>query len=318
MLAGRAEAAQAGQVSSSAGQSPEADVIERPPCRICGAPAALDMERNGFAIVKCTGCGFRFAVIPANTDLDTLYRDDQFWTGEKDYGYRGGYDETYKLARNLFRERIERIGELQKPARLLEIGCAAGFFLQLARERGWKTVGVEISETMRERTAAMVGCPVYASLDEVAAAGLRFECAVLFEVLEHVTDPVALLHAVGQVMEPGALLAISTPNFEGHGAATGSSASIWFEPPAHISYYGAATLKDCLRRAGFQPFEMERRLNPEMPLPAPIAALLRPLRRGKRLRPRGLIGLLLKRYQMRRAAAEYWLDYLVLYSRKVG
>jgi len=139
----------------------------------------------------------------------------------------------------------------------------------------------------------------------------------MFEVIEHVTDPVGMLRAFGEIMEPAALLALSTPNFDGHGAATGTKASVWFEPPAHISYFGPQTLPAALNQAGFKTIEMEKPLNPEMPLPPWIAALLRPFRQGKRLRPGGILGEMLKAYQLRRPEAAYWLDYLVVYARKV-
>ncbi len=275
-------------------------------------------RRNGFDIVKCAGCGFRFAVIPDGFELDAIYTDDAFWNGGRSYGYQPNYDEALKITANLFRERVARISRLRKPGRMLEVGCAGGYVLKVAQQAGWDVAGIEISPMMRRRCAELVKCPLYTSLEEVIAAGSRFDCVVMFEVLEHVTDPVGMLKAFRRVMEPNTLLAVSTPNFESHGAETGSSASVWFEPPSHISYYGPATLTACVNRAGFEVVEMERRLNPDMPLPAWAGTLLRPFRRGKRLRPHGVIGRMLKQHQLRRPEALYWMDYLVIYARKIG
>ncbi len=140
----------------------------------------------------------------------------------------------------------------------------------------------------------------------------------MFEVIEHLSDPVAVLRSIRDLLVPSGLLAIATPNFEGPGVKTEVPANKWFAPPAHVSYFGPCTLSRCVSQAGFEILALEGLLgDAEMPVPAPIAAVLRPFRHGKRLRPRGLLGRLIKAYQLRRSDALYWMDTLELYARRI-
>ncbi|HTY54601.1 MAG TPA: class I SAM-dependent methyltransferase [Candidatus Binataceae bacterium] len=286
-------------------------------CKLCGGDVSDFSERNGFAIVKCRRCGFMFAPLPAGFDLNAVYRDDAYWSGGTNCGYQN-YDDEWKASERFYRARLARLKKLSKPGRLLEVGCAAGFFLEAARRDRWDVAGTEISDSMRQRCAERAQCPVFASIDEVAASGQRFDCVAMFEVIEHVTDPLALLRQVRELIVPGGLLALSTPNFEGPEAARNPGDYHWFAPPVHISYFGPATLSSCVREAGFAVLAMEGLLGQEEPpLPAPLAAILAPLRRGKRLRPRGLLGRLLRLYQRRRKDVLRWANGLDLYARKI-
>jgi len=301
-----------------ANPSPAAAAHEGPACTLCGGPTSFRMERHGFPIMRCCACAYSFAVLPENFDFAPIYQDEAYWTGGTPHGYPTDYDGIVKSDLGaIFARRLKRINGLQPPpGRLLEIGCAGGYFLGLARGAGWDIAGVEISNPMRAVCARRIGCELFASVDEAIASGKRFDCVVMFEVLEHIVDPPAMLRKIGEMMAPGALLAVSTPNFESHGAATSAPGNVWFEPPAHIAYFGPTTLRRCLELGGFEPIELEMRLDYEMPLPPLLAAILKPLRHGKRLRPHGILGRALKAYQLHRPEAVYWMDCLVMYARK--
>ena len=288
-----------------------------PGCKLCGAGTAHLLEKSGFETLKCQNCGFMFAVLPADYDAKAIYRDDAYWNGGRDYGYKD-YEQEWIAAAHCHRTRLARMKRLQKPRRLLEIGCAAGFFLREARSDGWDVAGVEISELMRQHCAKVVDCPVYPSLDEVIESGQRFDCVAMFEVIEHVSNPPAFLRQVRELLVPGGLLAMSTPNFEGPDAALDPNHRLWI-PPAHICYFTPRTLAGSVREAGFSIVALEGLFGSiELPMPPLVCALLAPFRRGKRLRPRGLIGNLIKRYQRRRADFLRFANYFELYARKIG
>jgi SAM-dependent methyltransferase len=275
------------------------------------------MEREGFTIVRCPACGYSFAVLPADLDLGTIYQDEAYWNGGTVHGYPSEYAELAPaIMTKMFAERLRQIAAFAPPPRtLLEIGCASGHFLSLARTAGYQVEGLEIGAPMRAICAQRVGCPLYSSLEEVEAAGRRYQCVVMYEVLEHLPDPPAMLRRIVPLLVPGGLLTVSTPNFEGVGAELNAPGNVWFVPPAHIAYFGPNSLLRCLELGGFKPLLLEQRLDREPPLPAPLAALLGPLRRGKRMRPRGIIGRWLKAYYLRQPDAARWMDCLVAYAR---
>jgi len=178
---------------------------------------------------------------------------------------------------------------------------------------------------MRERCRRNVGCPVYASIEELPRTSAPFDCVVVFEVIEHTADPLGFMKQVHELVAPGGLIALSTPNFGCETAIRAPQEFMHFSPPAHVCYFDSATLTACVRKAGFQPVAAAACFaGQEVPMPAWMAALLRPLRRGKRrLRPGGLIGNVLKVYLRRRGLglpnlpeALRWAETLELYATR--
>ncbi len=294
-------------------------------CKLCGGAAAPFMIRDGFPILKCAACGFMFAVLPEGYDLTALYKQDSYWSEGGEIHYLDGYDHYWRGVRRYYEARLPRIRALARGARMLEIGCADGKFLALARRRGFEVCGIELSHTMRERCREALGCPVYASIDELPAAIPPFDCVVAFEVIEHMADPAAFMRQVRELVAPGGLAALSTPNFDCEAAVSTPQEFMHFSPPAHVCYFGAATLRACVERAGLRTIAIEACFaGQEVPMPPWMAAMLRPLRRGKRrLRPGGLIGKVLKTYLRRRGLklpgtpdAMRWAETLELYTTR--
>src|SRR2546425_4041359 len=120
-------------------------ISSAPPCNLCSSSTVFFMEVRGFSIFRCETCDFKFAHLPEDFDTSALYSDDSYWTGG-DHGY-SDYREEWKLSERYYRARLARINAMTKPGRMLEIGCAAGYFLKAAHDERWEVAGVEISDT---------------------------------------------------------------------------------------------------------------------------------------------------------------------------
>lgn len=283
-------------------------------CTLCGGSTKTLMTHNGFPIVRCNTCTFMFALVPPECDLTAIYADDAYWNGGCDYGYPD-YEQAWRDARRLLLGRLDRLQTITRPGRMLEIGCAAGYFLREASLRGWQVCGVEVSPTMRRRAQEVAGGAVFASLKEVAARELPFDCVAMFEVIEHLHEPLAFMKDVLAMMKPGAVLVLSTPNFAAPEALRNPQNHHWFCPPAHVSYFRADTLRDCILKAGFETVEIAGVLEgEEIPLPRGLALALAPFRRGRRLRPGGLLGKLIRGWQLRRDLLR-WANSMELFAR---
>lgn len=101
---------------------------------------------------------------------------------------------------------------------LLDIGCADGRFVYAAAARGIDAVGIDHSATL-----VGVGNDRYGgsrlsrtSIEEFRAAGRTFDVVTLFDVIEHVPDPLALLALARNVTRPGGTLIVSTPSRLGY------------------------------------------------------------------------------------------------------
>jgi SAM-dependent methyltransferase len=259
-----------------------------------------------------------FAIVPPGYDLTAVYADDAYWNGGCDYGY-ADYDQAWRDARRLLLGRLDRLQEMRPPGRMLEIGCAAGYFLREAGLRGWQVCGVEVSPTMRRRSEEVARCRVSASMKDVADDELPFDCVAMFEVIEHLDEPLGFLKQVRAMMNPGAVLTLSTPNFSAPQAFRDRQNYHWFSPPAHVTYFTPATLRDCVLRAGFEAVEIAGVLEgEEMPLPRVLMLALAPFRQGRRLRPGGLLGKLIKNWQHRRHDLLSWSNSMEVFARNPG
>lgn len=312
----------------------DASSSARPACRLCGGPALHAMEKNSFSIVRCDRCGFMFAIVPPTSNTESIYTEDEFFFSREDRNRTrddSWYEVLWHRKKPFYFSRLRRIGDFKKPGRMLDIGCAAGYMLDAARRLGWEIAGVEPSPMMRERARGELKCMVYESLDEaIAAGGRRYECVMMFEVIEHLEDPIAVMRKVRELLVPGGVIALSTPNCESPRAPAALPLDIWFAPPAHISYFGARTLVSCMRQAGFDELAIEgvegfcRVLAGDIMLPRWVTAVLGPMRRGKRMRPHGAIGKLLVKayagrldlYQRRTPAGVARSDILEFYARR--
>lgn len=139
---------------------------------------------------------------------------------------------------------------LSRSARILDAGCGSGGNLSLLSKYG-EVWGFEYdagARTLAEQEARMLGQgPVApgALPDSVPFAGTQFEAIGLFDVLEHLPQPVASLSALGERLLPGGSLVLTVP------------ALPWLWGPhdevhQHHRRYTAASLRAHLTEAGFE------------------------------------------------------------------
>jgi len=130
-----------------------------------------------------------------------------------------GYIE--RLEATTSRGNYKSIAAIGKPpsgeARLLDVGCAAGFALLAARKRGWSVHGVELSQSLAEIARTRYGLHVESgSLEEVRQRLGRlgpFDCITMFDLIEHLGDIRSFLRSYLQYLRKGGVLFIDTPNW---------------------------------------------------------------------------------------------------------
>jgi len=226
-----------------------------------------------------------FAVLPDHFSASDQYVDDSYFSNAAAHGV-GDYDSLWNdLVSHLNVPRLRRMIDLgAHGGRFLDIGCASGNLIEHAQKMDWECFGVELSVAMRKRAEQRTGRPIFASIAEAKETGLRFDSITMFGVIEHTEDPVATMREVSDLLAPGGMISLSTPNFDCPYALTGISGTainIWFIPPEHISYFNRDTIA-------------WRAWAGDTSFPPWLTGTLEPWRKGKRLRPGGLIGAFLK------------------------
>lgn len=223
-------------------------------CVACGDEAARPLYRvNGFDIVACQ-CGLARTVLPAGFDPASIYTAEYFQGGHPD-GY-ADYEGSGDDLRHEFRRILGALRRHVDKGSLVELGCAYGYFLQEA-QGSFTTLGVELSEHARSRTAELGFDVVRELTPELAAARGPFDAAVMLDVLEHMRDPGATLDQLHAAMRPGAQLLITTGDFGSLLARAMGRRWRLMTPPQHLWFFTERTLQALLARHGFRVHTIE-------------------------------------------------------------
>jgi SAM-dependent methyltransferase len=205
---------------------------------------------DGYDIVRCLGCGMgRLDPLPPESDVLAGYTLEYFEDGGGGYG---DYLEDEDAHRKSARQRLEDLRRWLATGSVLDVGCAAGFFLDEARRAGFSTHGVEVCGEMaaaaRERlqlaveTGQIEACPEPdGSLDAIA----------FYNVLAHLLDPLSALRRAHALLRPGGIVVVETWDLESPIARLLGSRWPGFTPPSLLYYFGRRTLPTLLERAGF-------------------------------------------------------------------
>lgn len=212
---------------------------------------------NGYDIIHCVLCGFRHVVpLPDPAVLDAAYRNKYYAEEKPTFLARAGEDQAWaELAQTDRLELFERVlGGTER--RLLDVGCGPGFFLQTAKSRGWRVLGIEPSRQAAQHARSLGVEVVEGFFNAETANGLgRFDAIHLNNVLEHVPDPIAILASARELLARGGILCVGVPNdfspFQIAAHATGNVGEWWLAPPHHLNYFDFETLSALVERLGF-------------------------------------------------------------------
>jgi SAM-dependent methyltransferase len=134
------------------------------------------------------------------------------------HSYEEVFDPDYLAQRESRRltwaRELDRLEPHATGRELLDVGCYAGFFLEQARERGYAVAGVEPSRWAAEHARSTLGLEVFVGPIEAFPAERRFDVVTLWDVIEHLTDPVGVLRRIHGLLRPGGVLAFTTHNLD--------------------------------------------------------------------------------------------------------
>lgn len=221
-------------------------------CKVCDrrSPALL-YRKQGFAIVRCAGCGLVFTgEDPSSIDFTRLY-DEAYYTG--------GHSEVFSdyigqepARRASARRRLWPLRWRRHSGRLLDVGCAAGFFLAEAR-RHYEVKGVELSEFSSRYAREQLHLDVVTgTLEQAKLPSDHFDVITLWDVIEHVPDPVQVLADAARVLKPGGELVLTTGDIDSPQALRMGADWSLMTPPWHLYFFSRSTMTHAGQRAGLR------------------------------------------------------------------
>ena len=244
-----------------------------------------------FALVRCLGCNlYRLSPRPVLKDLPYYYPEDGYHSYQKpgvsaltvkNRGRLGGLRDAIRLsalrslgypvsptplwqsavghmAAGIFRNRaLYGLSYCFPPyfpdGRALDIGCGNGAYLSYLKPHGWQVFGVDISSRAAEVAKSVFDIDVFVGeLNDIPFSSESFDFVHMSHVIEHLTEPIEALKRIAQLLKPGRVVYIETPNADSDGFK--SMGKYWFplEAPRHVYLFSPDTLREALGRVGLR------------------------------------------------------------------
>jgi 2-polyprenyl-3-methyl-5-hydroxy-6-metoxy-1,4-benzoquinol methylase len=209
----------------------EGDLVEVA-CPLCGRDQPEERWRKqGLRVVRCRSCGLVY--VNPRLSLAALERMYNAQTiSRMQYYVQTAADDLPS-----FRRRLEWIERRRAPGRLLDVGCGPGTFLALARERGWSCRGVDINAASVRRCRELGLDALAGPFPHPDLAGERFDALVANDVLEHLPEPRRALAAARELLVPGGVLFLSTPDVGSLVARISGRRWLHLKPVEHLTAF---------------------------------------------------------------------------------
>lgn len=218
-------------------------------CAICEAVATPSLLRgvrdhlsgDVFAIRRCPQCGYgRTEPVPRSLDryYPTRYR-------------RFGRVAAFAL-RRLYLRRVDGwLPRLPETGVALEIGSGTGWMLGALQARGWRAIGSERSVESAAIAAAASSAPMFVGDLDSTVADRALDLIVMFHVLEHLPDPLAVLRRAADRLRPGGTLIVGVPNAASWQARFAGRRWMHLDVPRHLVHFTPRSIERALLRSGF-------------------------------------------------------------------
>lgn len=220
-------------------------------CRLCDSSQFIPLfVKEGHEVCRCKACNLVFLNFePTPTFLKEYYAEDFFNDIGKKQGY-SHYENESKSLHATFLQRIKQIRKFRDGGSLLDVGCATGTFLEVA-SKYWDVSGSEISE-YAAKMARQKGFQVYECPSEkLENLATKFDVVTMWDVIEHVAQPVKTIKLIGNIVKPGGIVALTTGDVGSLAAKFSGRKWHLYNIPQHLSYFDTGTIQKLLREGGF-------------------------------------------------------------------
>jgi 2-polyprenyl-3-methyl-5-hydroxy-6-metoxy-1,4-benzoquinol methylase len=188
---------------------------------------------------------------PSQAELEKLYASNNYRMDDA----RRFIPVVESAIRRFRKARFGRISRYVKGSgrRILDVGCARGLMLSMARESGWEPYGLEFSAETARHAREELGLDVRAcSIVEAGYEPGFFDIITIWHVLEHIESPAETIEECSKVLSPEGVLVVSVPNFDSLQARISGPKWYHLDLPYHLFHFSLANLRELLEKNSFR------------------------------------------------------------------
>lgn len=210
-------------------------------CLICNSDKIDNVRGYEFAfLAKCQTCNFVFCNRkPSQEELIKHYD-----------GYRRN-NSVSSIVIKRYNELLDKFEKFRLNNNILDIGCGDGYFLIEAKKRGWNVYGTEYTAEAFNICLKKNIIMHQGKLDMINYPNIYFDIVTLFEVIEHINNPVEEILTINSILRKGGVLYCTTPNFNSISRNILKQNWSIIEYPEHLSYYTNKSINYLLTKNGF-------------------------------------------------------------------
>lgn len=211
-------------------------------CLLCNSPMLTDMPIYAKdKLTRCRNCGFVFArQIPTQQELITEYAK---------------YARTRTLSpitANRYKQLLNQFEPYRKLNRLIDVGAGEGHFIEIAAQMQWITYATEFDPRAVELCRQKGATVQEGKLNADNYPSGFFDLIFSSEVMEHINNPIEEVQNFYQILRPGGLVYVTTPNFNALSHLLLKNRWNVFNYPEHLCYYTPQTITRLFTNHGFK------------------------------------------------------------------
>ncbi|MFQ5686786.1 MAG: class I SAM-dependent methyltransferase [Candidatus Scalindua sp.] len=222
-------------------------------CDLCNEnKTTLLFTKDGYNHVKCNSCGLIYVnprLRHSNDNLDSFYASNEDPEGL----IKSLLHRAYSAKRQkIFCAELKKMERYRKLNRILDIGCSFGGFLNAAKNRDWKSKGIEAVYDVGKYGKELYHLDIFfGTLEDAKLEPDSFDVIRLNNIIEHIPFPSEFIADVTKLLRKGGLLSVSTPNYDSYSVSICGKEWIYFDGRHHIVLFTPATLREILDKNGF-------------------------------------------------------------------
>lgn len=220
-------------------------------CPVCEATTDRKLFiKNGGTYVKCSACGMIY--------LNPGFKDDDLrkYYENNTAVQATAHENESEFYRSIYAKGLNSIERFTKTGPILDIGCSSGFFLNIAKESGWQTYGIELNRSefliARERGHKVWNLPI-----EEISLKTKLIAITMWDVLEHIKLGGQYLENLKNLLNDDGVVFMQIPSAASLTARVLQARCNMFDGIEHVNLYTPKTISLLCEKAGYQILHIE-------------------------------------------------------------